>query len=90
MMLQNSHKMFGFSILKLIISYIKPHYRYGLLHRLVTKIIMTNSRIQLKQNRSPSSGLLLEYIANCLYFSLTPTRVNSVNATDTKETSETI
>jgi hypothetical protein len=81
--------MFGLSILKLIISDIKTHYRYGLLHRIVIKIIMTNSRIRLEQNRHPPSGLLFKYIVNCLHSSLTQTTVNFVNTTDSIDTSET-
>jgi len=40
MMIQNSHKMFGLRILKLIMYYIKIHYSYGLLHHLFIKIII--------------------------------------------------
>ena len=63
--------MFGLSIIKLIISEFKTHYRYGILHRLVIKIIMTNSRIRWEQNSPPSIGLLLKYIVNYLFSSLT-------------------
>jgi hypothetical protein len=81
--------MFGLSILKRVISDNKTHYRYGLLHRPFIKIIMTNSRIRREQNRPPSSGLLLRYIASRLLSSLTQTRVISVNTTVSKGTSET-
>jgi hypothetical protein len=74
-----------------MISNIKTHYLCGHLHRPVIKIIMTTSRIQLDQIRpppSPSSGLRLKYIFNCLLSSLTQSRVNSLNTKDSKDTSE--
>jgi hypothetical protein len=80
--------MFGFSILKLIISNTKTYYFYGLLHRPVIKITMTPSKIRLEQSRPPSYGLLLKYIVNCL-LSFTQPRVNSMNTNDSKDTSET-
>jgi hypothetical protein len=81
--------MFDLCILKLIISNIKPHYDYGFLHTLVTKIIAINSRIRREQNRPPSSDLLYKYIVNCLHSSLTKTRVSSGNTTDAEDTPET-
>jgi len=79
--------MFGLKILKLIISYIKTHYTYGLLHHIFIKTtIITNSRIRREQNCPPSSALLHKRIVNCLLSSLTQTKVN---ATDNKDTSET-
>ena len=86
MMIQNSHKMFGLRILKLIMYYIKIHYSYGLLHHLFIKIIITNGRTGREQNHPPSSGLLHKYIVIWLVSSLTQTRVK---ATDSKDTSET-
>jgi hypothetical protein len=50
---------------------------------------MNTSRIRLEECRPPCSVLLLKYIVNCLLSFLTQSRVNSVNTTDSKDTSET-